>query len=52
MLKIRSGNFEKKILKLALKNIIFEILKLDSGISRFFMKDSILQSGNTHSGQI
>jgi hypothetical protein len=42
----------KKIVNLATKNIIFEVLGAESGRIQFFMTDSFFQSGNTHSGQI
>ena len=43
---------KNKILKLAPKNIIFEVLKVDRGKIQFFLTDSFFKSKNTHSGQI
>jgi hypothetical protein len=42
----------KKIVKLASKNIIFEVFEVDRGSSQLFMTDSFFQSKNTHSYQI
>ena len=55
LLKIKTfvqGLLKNKILKLAPKNIIFEVLNSARGNSQFFMKDLIFKSKNTHSGQI
>jgi hypothetical protein len=43
---------KKKIVNLASKNIIVEVLGADRGSSQFFMTDSFFQSRNTHSDQV
>jgi len=50
--KFVQGLLKNKILKLAPKNIIFEVLKVDRGKSQYFMTDSLFKSKNTDSGQI
>ena len=44
--KFVQGLLKKKILKLAPKNIIFEVLEVDRGNSQFFMTDSFFQNLN------
>ncbi len=45
--KFVQGLLKKKNLKLAPKDIIFEVLEVDRGNSQFFMTDSFFQSKNT-----
>jgi hypothetical protein len=49
--KFGQGYLKKKFVKLASKNIIFEVFGPERGSSEFFMADSFFQSRNTHSGQ-